>query len=78
MDNINSDNINIPDTRKPHYWFKILIIGIVIYILTIFTFILTNNINLTPTIVLLGNFLVPVCFVSFFYERRSKFSSNDT
>ena len=76
MDIINQDLINSPEKRNPHYWFRILFIGILIYILTILTFILTNNINLTPTIVLLGNFLVPVCFVSFFYERRSKLSAN--
>jgi RsiW-degrading membrane proteinase PrsW (M82 family) len=32
--------------------------------------ILTHNPNLFPTVVMLGNFLVPVTFVAFFYERR--------
>jgi RsiW-degrading membrane proteinase PrsW (M82 family) len=32
--------------------------------------ILTNNPNLFPTVVLIGNFLVPVTYVAFFYERR--------
>lgn len=67
-------NINNMTHNKPNYWIRILSIGFIIYILTILTFMLTNNINLTPTIVLLGNFLVPVCFVSFFYERRNRFS----
>ena len=31
---------------------------------------LTGNPNLFPTVALLGNFLVPVSYVAFFYERR--------
>jgi protease PrsW len=65
------ENIN---TNKPNYWIRILLIGFIIYILTIMIFVLTENSNLTPTIVLLGNFLIPVSFVSFFYERRNRFS----
>ena len=31
---------------------------------------LTGNPNLFPTVALIGNFLVPVSYVAFFYERR--------
>jgi RsiW-degrading membrane proteinase PrsW (M82 family) len=60
---------------KRKYW-RILLIGFAIYVATIFTLLLTSNINLFPSIVLIGNFLVPVAFVSFFYERREWFSVN--
>lgn len=61
---------------KRKYWLRVLLIGFMIYVATIFTLLLTRNINLFPSIVLIGNFLVPVAFVSFFYERRERFSVN--
>ncbi|HEX2924925.1 MAG TPA: PrsW family intramembrane metalloprotease [Ruminiclostridium sp.] len=61
---------------KQKYWLRVLLIGFIIYILTILTFLLTGNTNLFPSIVLIGNFLVPVAFVSFFYVRREWFSVN--
>jgi len=62
--------------KKRKNWLRILLVGFMIYVATIFTFLLTSNINLFPSIVLIGNFLVPVAFVSFFYERRERFSVN--
>lgn len=53
-----------------------LLVGFLIYVATIITLLLTGNINLFPSVVLIGNFLVPVAFVSFFYERREWFSVN--
>ena len=64
------------NNKKRRNWLRILFIGFMIYIATIFTLVLTGNINLFPSIVLIGNFLVPVAFVSFFYERREWFSVN--
>jgi len=61
---------------KRKYWLRVLFIGFMIYVATIITLLLTGNINLFPSIVLIGNFLVPVAFVSFFYERREWFSVN--
>lgn len=61
---------------KQRNWLRILIIGFIIFAATIITLLLTGNINLFPSIVLIGNFLVPVAFVSFFYERRERFSVN--
>lgn len=73
LDNFDSNSIAIKPVRKNRFWFKTLIIGFIIYIATIIAFIFSNNPNLFPTIVLVGNFLVPVSFVSFFYERRANF-----
>lgn len=61
---------------KRKYWLRVLLFGFLTYVATIVTFILTGNINLFPSIVLIGNFLVPVAFVSFFYVRREWFSVN--
>ncbi len=62
--------------KKSRFWLRILFIGFIIYIATIIAFLSTGNPNLFPTIVLVGNFLVPVSFVSFFYERRNRFHVN--
>lgn len=61
---------------KHKYWIRVLLTGFLIYVATILTLLLTGNINLFPSVVLIGNFLVPVAFVSFFYERRERFSVN--
>ncbi|WP_315120396.1 PrsW family glutamic-type intramembrane protease [uncultured Clostridium sp.] len=57
--------------RKTRYrWHKLLIIGLATYILGIIVLILTGNIVIFPAVVMVGNFLIPVTYVSFFYERR--------
>lgn len=61
---------------KTKYWLRVLTIGFLIYVATILTLVLTSNTNLFPSVVLIGNFLVPVAFVSFFFERREWFSVN--
>ncbi len=61
---------------KRRYWLRVLFVGFIVYAATILAFMLTGNIHLFPSIVLIGNFLVPVAFVSFFYEKRDLFSVN--
>ena len=51
-------------------WLRVLLIGLLLYVLGIGVLILTGNPNLFPTVVMVGNFLGPVVFVAFFYERR--------
>ena len=51
-------------------WLRVLLIGLLFYVVGIGVLILTRNQNLFPTVVMLGNFLGPVTFVAFFYERR--------
>jgi len=48
----------------------VLLIGLLLYALGIVILGLTGNPNLFPTVVLLGSFMVPATYVSFFYERR--------
>jgi RsiW-degrading membrane proteinase PrsW (M82 family) len=51
-------------------WLRVLISGLVFYFAGLFIMVLTSNPNLFPTVVLIGNFLMPVTFVVFLYERR--------
>jgi RsiW-degrading membrane proteinase PrsW (M82 family) len=51
-------------------WWRIFLIGLGLFVLSVFVFAVTDNPNLFPTVALLGNFLVPVSYVAFFYERR--------
>lgn len=44
--------------------------GLALWLLAVVVTYLTGNPNLIPTLVLLGSFLVPVCFVTWAFERR--------
>jgi RsiW-degrading membrane proteinase PrsW (M82 family) len=46
------------------------LIGLALFVVGVVVFALTANLNLFPTVALIGNFLVPVAYVAFFYERR--------
>jgi protease PrsW len=51
-------------------WWHILLVGFGLFLIAVFVFAVTGNPNLFPTVALIGNFLVPVSYVAFFYERR--------
>ncbi|WP_248959217.1 PrsW family intramembrane metalloprotease [Sphaerisporangium perillae] len=57
-----------PPARRS--WLRILLTGLVLWLLTVTITFLTANPNLIPTLVLLGSFLVPVTFVVWAFERR--------
>jgi len=58
--------------RKMRYkWWKLLIIGSILYALGLIVLVLTRNTNLFPAIVMLGNFLIPVIYVAFLYQKRT-------
>lgn len=50
-------------------WFQIFAGGILLFIITEQALRLTGNPNYFPTVILLGAFIVPVTFVSYFYEH---------
>jgi len=52
-------------------WLKVLSTGTVFYILLVMALLLTSNSNLFPSLVMVGNFMVPIAYVSFLYERRN-------
>ena len=51
-------------------WLRVLVTGLLLFFAALVILILTGNPNLFPTVVMIGNFLVPVTFVAFFFERR--------
>ena len=50
-------------------WIKVFLGGLVAFFASLFILILTGNPNLFPTVVLVGNALVPIAYMTFFYER---------
>ena len=59
-----------PVSASTSSWWRILLLGLGLFVLAVFVFGLTGNPNLFPTVALIGNFVVPVSYVAFFYERR--------
>jgi RsiW-degrading membrane proteinase PrsW (M82 family) len=55
---------------KANGWLKVLITGFLLYIAAVVLLVMTVNPNLFPTVIMIGSFLVPVSYVTFFYERR--------
>jgi protease PrsW len=63
--------VTIPfDKPRTGSWWRILVLGFVLFLMSVVVFAVTGNPNLFPTVALIGNFLVPVSYVAFFYERR--------
>ena len=58
------------DLGRTDGWWKVLLIGGLLYFLGVGILALTGNSNLFPTVIMLGSFLVPAAYVVFFYERR--------
>ncbi len=60
-----------PRTRRHGWWRKGLLVGVVLWAATIGVTVLTVNVNLIATLILLGSFLIPICVVLFAAERFS-------
>jgi Flp pilus assembly protein TadB len=69
-----SENMRISSTQHPprrgRRWLRALLIGLGLFIATTIVMLLTGNLNLYPTVILIGNFLVPVVFVAFLYDHQ--------
>jgi hypothetical protein len=59
-----------PEPASTSSWWRILLLGLGLFVLAVIVFAVTGNPNLFPTAALIGNFVVPVSYVAFFYERR--------
>jgi RsiW-degrading membrane proteinase PrsW (M82 family) len=55
--------------RTRHAWLEIFGVGLALWIASLAITLLTANVNLVPTLILLGSFLVPVTFVVWSFER---------
>jgi hypothetical protein len=58
------------NSSKTNSWWHILLVGLLLFVVGVVVFAVTGNPNLFPTVTLIGNLLVPVSYVAFFYERR--------
>ena len=56
--------------RRGRRWLRTLLIGLVLFVATTLVMLFTGNLNLYPTVILIGNFLVPVVFVAFLYDHQ--------
>jgi len=55
--------------RRLPSWARTLLGGAVLWVATVVTTFATGNVNLVPTVILLGSFLVPVTFVVYAFGR---------
>jgi RsiW-degrading membrane proteinase PrsW (M82 family) len=60
--------VNPSARQRP--WLRIFLVGLALWIATVVVTFVTQNLNLIPTLVLLGSFLIPVTFVAWAFERR--------
>jgi RsiW-degrading membrane proteinase PrsW (M82 family) len=66
-----------PASRARHHrtgpsWLRILVGGLGLWVATVLVTFATHNVNLVPTIILLGSFLVPVAFVSYAFGHADE------
>lgn len=59
-----------PAPRNGGSWWRLLVIGALLYFVGVVLLVITGNPNLFPTVVIIGSFLVPISYVAFFYDRR--------
>jgi RsiW-degrading membrane proteinase PrsW (M82 family) len=66
--------VETPVVQSPPHsgwgWLRVLLLGIGLFIITTIVMFVTGNPNLYPTVILVGNFLVPVVFVTFLYDHQ--------
>ncbi len=71
-----AQNVWMPSPPPSHVqrggrgWLHVLWIGVVLFVAATIVMFLTGNPNLYPTVILIGNFLVPVVFVAFLYDHQ--------
>ncbi len=56
--------------RKNRDWLTVLGSGLLLFIITTIVLLTTGNPNLFPTVIIIGNFLIPVVFVTFLYDHQ--------
>ena len=53
-------------------WLRIFFIGLALWVATVLVTFATSNLNLVPTIILIGSFLIPVSFVTYAFGRADQ------
>src|SRR5919107_6186059 len=57
-----------PRGRRVPDWARVFLVGLALWVVTVPVTFLTSNVNLVPTIILLGSFLVPVTFLVYTFR----------
>jgi RsiW-degrading membrane proteinase PrsW (M82 family) len=70
MNQVSQVALNPTARLRKNSWWRVLLSGLLFYIVSLIALILTSNPNLFPTVVMIGSFLIPVTYVAFFYDRR--------
>jgi protease PrsW len=55
--------------RDGRQWLRVFVVGLLLWVASVVVTFATDNVNLVPTIILLGSFLVPVTFVVYALEH---------
>jgi RsiW-degrading membrane proteinase PrsW (M82 family) len=59
-----------PASHATWGWLRVLLLGLSLFVVTTIVMFATGNPNLYPTVILIGNFLVPIVFVPFLYDHQ--------
>ena len=59
----------VVERTTKHTWLRIFVIGLALWASCIAVTLVTRNVNLVPTLILLGSFLVPVSFAAWAFEH---------
>jgi RsiW-degrading membrane proteinase PrsW (M82 family) len=74
-------SVPVPAERSPRAqalaalqrpWLQILLVGTLLFVVLTRVTIDTQNINLVPSVIVLGSFLIPLAFVMYVYERATE------
>jgi RsiW-degrading membrane proteinase PrsW (M82 family) len=57
--------------RHGRQWLRFFVIGLLLWVASVVVTFWTGNVNLVPTVILLGSFLVPVTFVVYAFQRHA-------
>jgi fatty acid desaturase len=57
--------------RHDRQWLRFFVVGLLLWVATVAVTFWTGNVNLVPTVILLGSFLVPVTFVVYAFQRHA-------
>ena len=68
--NVDAPPVYNPPRRGGSTWLHTLWVGFLLFVAATVILFVTGNPNLYPTVILIGNFLVPVVFVAFLYDHQ--------
>jgi hypothetical protein len=58
--------------RGGRQWLRVFVVGLLLWVASVVVTFWTGNVNLVPTVILLGSFLVPVVFATYAFGRADQ------